>query len=46
MKNRYIGKNILDLLSTIEYAQKQDIKAMVISYNFEKAFDHVEWNIL
>ena len=46
MKNRYIGENILDLLSTMEFAENNDIQALIIGFDFEKAFDHLEWNVL
>ena len=46
MKGLYMGKNLLDLVSIIEYCNKLEIEAIIVSFDFEKAFDKVEWNIL
>ena len=45
MRGRYIGENILEL-TTIEYCNKHQINALIISFDFEKAFDKVEWSVL
>ena len=44
MQNRF--ENILELLGTIEYCEKEQIPAIIVSFDFEKAFDHVEWSIV
>ena len=46
LKGRYIGENLMELLSMIEYCNKEEIDAIIISFDFEKAFDRVEWRIL
>ena len=46
LKGRYIGENLLELLATIGHAQKHDIDAIVVSFDFEKAFDKIEWDVL
>ena len=39
MSNRYMGENILDAVSLIEYTEREQIEAMIISVDTEKAFD-------
>ena len=46
LKGRYIDENLLDLLSTIDYANLHKIPTLVLSLDIEKAFDKVEWNVL
>ena len=46
MRGRYIGENLLQLTSLIEYCKNNMINAVVISFDFEKAFDKIEWNVL
>ena len=36
----------MDILSVIEHVTKEKLDAVLISFDFEKAFDKVEWNIL
>ena len=43
MKNRYIGENIIKALSIIEYAEEENIPALLMFVDYEKAFDTVEW---
>ena len=42
-KGRYIGENLLDLLSIIEHSSQYDVPAVIASLDFEKAFDMVHW---
>ena len=45
-KGRYIGENLLELLSIKDYCNIHDIEGIIVSFDFEQAFDRVEWNIL
>ena len=36
----------MNVLSVIEHCNKQKIDALLLSFDFEKAFDKVEWNVL
>ena len=46
MKGRQITQNLTELLTTIEYCKQNKIQAMIISIDFEKAFDTVNWNAM
>ena len=46
MKNRYIGENIVKALSIIEYAEEEDIPALLMFVDYEKAFDTIEWTFV
>ena len=43
LKGRYIGENIIRLLDIMEYTEAEDIPALLIALDFEKAYDSVEW---
>ena len=43
-KGKYIGENILELISTIDLCNKKDLPALIISLDLEKAFDKVLWS--
>lgn len=43
---RYIGENIMDLLGTIDYCDKQNIPSLLLSFHYRKAFDSVNLNYL
>ena len=46
MKGRNITKNLTELLTTIEYCKQNKIQALLISVDFEKAFDTVSWSAM
>ena len=46
LKGRYFGENLMELLSMIEYCNKEEIDAIIINFDFEKAFNRIEWSIL
>ena len=41
IRNRLIHENILDLMSILDYTQEKQIPALIISFDFRKAFDMV-----
>ena len=43
IKNRYIGENIARILDIMNYTEEEDIPAILVMIDFEKAFDCVEW---
>ena len=44
--NRNMCDNLMNLISLIEYCDVKQIKALILSFDLEKAFDCVEWPIL
>ena len=46
MKGRFIDENINKILSIIEHCEKNNIEAMIINIDFEKAYDSIEWSHL
>ena len=46
MKNRFIGENIVKILNIIEIAENEQIPALIMAVDFEKAFDHLEWHFI
>ena len=43
LKGRYIGQNITTIMDLIYFTQDENIPALVMSVDFEKAFDTLEW---
>ena len=43
MKGRLIGENIVKLLNLMDYCELNRKSAVVINFDFEKAFDKVKW---
>ena len=46
IKGRYIGENIITLLNILEYTEEEDIPALLVFVDYEKAFDSVEWSFI
>ena len=46
LKNRFIGENIIKALSIIEYAEEENLPALIMFVDYEKAFDSVEWDFV
>ena len=46
LKGRAINDNLLDLISMLEYVEKRQTLALLLSFDFEKAFDKVNWKYL
>ncbi len=44
MKNRFIGENIRKILDVIDFTEMENIPAILISIDFEKCFDRIEWS--
>ena len=44
MKNKMLGKNLLKLLTVIDYCETENIPAVAISVDFRKAFDTGRWD--
>ena len=43
VKGRYIGENIVKILDILNYTQEHEIPAILMTIDFEKAFDNVSW---
>ena len=43
LQNRYIGENLVSLNAIIQYMNDTNQEGIIISFDFEKAFDTVEW---
>ena len=46
VKSRYISENAIKLLNLMEFCEKNAESAIVISIDFEKAFDKLEWQAI
>ena len=46
LKQRYIAQNLNELYNSIEYCENNNIAAMVMAVDFEKAFDSISWEAL
>lgn len=46
LKGRYIGHNIVTIFDIVHHTEAQDIPAILISIDFEKAFDKLEWSFI
>ena len=46
LKGRLIHENLLDLASIIDYTEDRQIPGMIISFDFKKAFDTINWDYL
>ena len=46
LKNRFIGENLIKALSIIEYAEEENLPALIMFVDYEKAFDSVEWDFV
>ncbi len=46
LKGRYIGENIVKICDIINYCEEEDIPALLITIDFEKAFDLLNWKFI
>jgi hypothetical protein len=43
MSGRYIGDNIRNILEIIETVEEEDLSCIILSVDFDKAFDSLSW---
>jgi len=43
MKERYIGENLTLISDVLEYTKNEDLTGVLVSLDFRKAFDTLEW---
>ena len=46
MRGRYIGDNIRNILEIIETVEEEDLSCIILSVDFDKAFDSLSWKFL
>ena len=46
LKERYIGENINKIFNIMDITLQDDIEGLLMSIDFEKAFDHLEWDYM
>ena len=46
LKGRYIGENIVKICDILNYCEEEDIPALLITIDFEKAFDLLNWKFI
>ncbi len=46
LKGRYIGENIVKICDIMNYCEEEDIPALLITIDFEKAFDLLNWGFI
>ena len=46
VKDRYIGENITRIFNIMDYADEEELEAVIMSVDYEKAFDCLEWDFL
>lgn len=46
IKGRYIGQNIRTVVDIMEYTRFTQIPGIIVFFDFEKAFDSIEWDFL
>jgi hypothetical protein len=46
IQGRYIGENIFKLMNIIDHAEEENLEALFVSVDFEKAFDLLEWHFV
>ena len=43
IKGSYIGQNIRSIIDSMEHTKSQNIPGILVSLDFQKAFDSLEW---
>ena len=46
LKGRYIGQNITTVFDIMHFAESENIRAILVPVDFEKAFDKLDWSYI
>ena len=46
LNGRYIGQNITTVFDLMHFAESENIPAILVSVDFEKAFDKLDWSLI
>ena len=46
LKGRCIGQNIITVFDIMHFAESKNIPAILVSVDFEKAFDKLDWSFI
>ena len=46
LKGRYIGENVRNVIDIIDYIEKENMSGIILTIDYEKAFDKIEWNFI
>lgn len=46
INGRYIGENIVRIFDVMDYCEEHNISAAIMSIDYEKAFDLIEWKYI
>ena len=46
IKGRHMSENIRKVIEMIEYLEDEDLSGLIMTIDFEKAFDKIEWNFI
>ena len=46
LKGRYIGENVRNVINIIDYIEKENMSGIILTIDYEKAFDKIEWNFI
>ena len=46
IKGRYIGQNVTNIIDILHFAEENNIAALLMSIDYEKAFDKLEWSYI
>ncbi len=46
VKDRYIGENITRIFNIMDHVEEEELAAIIMSIDYEKAFDCLEWDFL
>ena len=46
IRGRSINQNLLELINMIKYSEHENLDCLLVSFDFRKAFDTVEWDMV